>query len=54
MRESILQYAEHHESVLSSRIGAWSMVMEPSVPKTCVAIAAVLGLWLVLAPRRQR
>jgi hypothetical protein len=35
-------------------IGARSVVMEPSVPKTCFAIAAVLGVWVVLAPRRQR
>ena len=35
-------------------IGARSVVMEPSVPKTCFAITAVLSVGVVLAPRNGR
>jgi hypothetical protein len=35
-------------------IGARSVVMEPTVPKISLTLAAVLGAWLVLASRRQR
>jgi hypothetical protein len=34
-------------------IGARSVLLEPSVPKTCFAISAGLGAWLALASRRK-
>jgi hypothetical protein len=35
-------------------IGARSLVMAPTVPKISLTLAAVLGVWVVLASRRQR
>jgi hypothetical protein len=33
-------------------IGARSVVMEPTIPKTCVAIATGLGAWLLITRKR--